>query len=261
MPSACTPLERSPTVARWSGVTVLSVDLASRRYRDNGIAVLRDARRAGPSEPGFGEIHVELLTPAALGLGDPPLPAAFARALHDVAEHVGARVILLDGPQGWRAERSALVHQRHCERETRAPGKTGPPGIVKPATWTRMAEFSVALFDALDAHGWPRVHAGWSGGRATIESFPTQAWRSLGLAALPSRAKAASLEPWRQQLLRLGLREVPETVSHDELQAIVAGLAGVQLLRDGFGAVDARGCEPRYEAGHWREGWILSPRL
>lgn len=242
-------------------MTVLSVDLASRRYRDNGIAVLHDVRRAGPSERGAGELHVELLRPAALGLADPPHPEAFARTLNAVAEDVGARVILLDGPQGWRAERSALVHQRRCERETRAPGKTGLPGIVKPATWTRMAEFSVALFDALDALGWPRVESRWSGGRAAIESFPTQAWRSLGLATLPSRAKTPSLEPWRRALLQLGLRDIPEAASNDELQAIVAGLAGVQLLRDGFDAVDARGCDPWRDAGHWREGWILSPRL
>jgi hypothetical protein len=242
-------------------VTVLSVDLASRRYRDNGLAILRDVRSAGTSARGVGEVHVELLSPAALGLADPPQPAAFARVLNAVAEDVGARVMLLDGPQGWRAGRSALVHQRQCERDTRAPGKTGLPGIVKPATWTRMAEFSVALFDALDSLGWPRLDARWSGGRAAIESFPTQAWRSLGLAALPSRAKTPSLEPWRQQLLQVGRCEIPEAATHDELQAIVAGLAGVQLLRDGFGAVDARGCDPQHEAGHWREGWIVSPRV
>jgi hypothetical protein len=124
-----------------------------------------------------------------------------------------------------------------------------------------MAQFSVALFDALATRGWPRIDARWDGGRAAIESFPTQAWRSLGLTPLPSRAKTPSLDPWHRHLAQLGLRGIPASATHDELQAIVAGLAGVQLLRAGFGAVDARGCDPRYEAGHWREGWILSPRL
>lgn len=251
--------ERTAGRPRSSVVTVLSVDLASRRYRDNGIAILRDRRAAGPAERAGREVSVELVAPAVMRLADPPQPDALAAALHDLAARVGAGLILLDGPQGWRADDSAFVHQRRCEREARTPGKTGLPGIVKPATWTRMAAFSIAVFDALDLRGWPRIDSRWSGGRAAIESFPTQAWRSLGETPLPSGANTPSLEPWRRRLQAHGLRDVPASATHDELQAIVAGLAGIQVARGGFAAADARGCDPTVQGGQWREGWILSP--
>jgi hypothetical protein len=131
---------------------ILSVDLASRRWRDNGIALLA---------PQGNGATVRLVAPVGLGLRGTPEAEPFAEALHGLAEREGVRVILLDGPQGWRAEQSALVHLRHCEKETRCPGKTGLPGIVKPATWRRMAEFSIAIFDALDARGWPRFTRAW----------------------------------------------------------------------------------------------------
>lgn len=232
-------------------MTVLSVDLASRRYRDNGIALLRGS---------WGHARCEILSADTLGLHGEPDAQTFAAVLHDVAVQAGARLILLDGPQGWRAEQSALVHQRQCERESLAPGKTGLPGVVKPATWTRMALFSVALFDALHAHGWPRITAAWNGERAAIESFPTQAWRSLGLPAMPGRASTPSVEPWRAHLAALGVQDVPATSTHDEVQAAVAALVGLQLLDGGINAVDARGCDPHRDGEHWREGWILSPR-
>lgn len=231
-------------------MAVLSVDLASRRYRDNGIAVLHGE---------WDDAHAEIVGPESLGLRDTPDPERYADALHALSATAGARLILLDGPQGWRAERSELVHQRHCERATHAPGKTGLPGIVKPASWTRMAVFSVALFDALHARGWPRFTSTWGGAPAAIESFPTQAWRSLGLPAMPGRANTESTVPWLRHLAALGVRALPTAVSHDEVQAVVAGLAGIQLLQFGALGVDARGRNPLLEHGQWREGWIVSP--
>ncbi|WKW12929.1 DUF429 domain-containing protein [Pseudogemmatithrix spongiicola] len=231
-------------------MTILSVDLASRRYRDNGIAVLHGE---------WGDARCEIIAPESLGLRDTPDPERYADALLSLAATAGARLILLDGPQGWRAERSELVHQRQCERASHAPGKTGLPGIVKPASWTRMALFSVALFDALHARGWPRFTSAWGGAPAAIESFPTQAWRSLGLAAMPGRANTESTAPWLRQLAALGVRALPSSPSHDEVQAVVAGLAGIQLLQFGSSGVDARGSDPLLEHGHWREGWIVCP--
>lgn len=185
----------------------------------------------------------------------------FAEALVGLAERERATLILIDGPQGWRADRSALVHQRSCERLTRTPGKTGPPGVVKPKTWTRMARFSIALFDALHASGWTRFRTGWHGERAAIESFPTHAWRSLGRTPLPGKSAAPDLRPWRAHLEALGVGNLPLDATHDEIQAVVAGLAGLALLFADLGAVDVRGEEPRREAGEWREGYIVSPRL
>jgi hypothetical protein len=228
---------------------LLSVDLASRRWRDNGIALLT------PEDHGA---QVRLVSPESLGLRGTPESEPFAEALHALAEHEGVRLILLDGPQGWRAEQSALVHLRVCEKETRCPGKTGLPGIVKPATWRRMAEFSIALFDALDARGWPRFTRGWNGERAAIESFPTHAWRMLGHAPIPGKASAGDLAPWQAALATLGVRGVPPTATHDELQGVVAGLAGVALLRGGEHACDVRGIDPFIDGNFWREGVIVS---
>lgn len=230
---------------------LLSVDLASRRWRDNGIALL--------TPEGEGA-RVRLIAPESLGLRGTPESEPFADALHRLAEREGVRLILLDGPQGWRAERSALEHLRVCEKETRCPGKTGLPGVVKPATWRRMAEFSIALFDALDARGWPRFTRGWKGERAAIESFPTHAWRMLGFPPIPGKPNAGDLTPWHEALRALNMHGVPATATHDDLQGVVAGLAGVALLRDGIAACDVRGLDPFEEGGFWREGVIVCPR-
>lgn len=204
---------------------------------------------------------MQLLRPEALGLHGEPQVEAIAETLSRLAERERATLILIDGPQGWRAERSPLVHQRSCERLTLTPGKTGPVGVVKPKSWTRMALFSIALFDALHAGGWARYRSGWRGERAAIETFPTHAWRSLGRTPLPGKSASIDLRPWRAHLEALGVRDLPADATHDEIQAVVAGLAGLALLSGGPAAVDIRGEEPRREAGAWREGYILSPRM
>lgn len=232
-------------------MTVLSVDVASRRYRDNGIALLRRSRRG---------IEAELLAADSLGLSGVPDAECFARVLDQIAQRRHARLILLDGPQGWRADASPLVHQRGCERATCTPGKTGLPRTVKPRTWTRMAEFSIALFDALAARGWPRLTSGWAGERAAIESFPTHGWRSMGFRALSGKAACrADLSPWTTFLTsrhRVRWRAAP---THDQLQAVVAGIGGLQLIAGGPATCDIQGENPRLESGFWREGFIVSP--
>ena len=233
-------------------MTVLSIDLASRRYADNGIALMH-----GNST----RVDAQLIRPESLGLDDTPEVHTFANAIATLAERVGVRVILLDGPQGWRATHSTLVHLRSCEREARTPGKTGLPGVVKPSTWTRMAEFSVALFDALHERGWPRLTSRWSGERVASESFPTHAWRMLGHQPLPGKSATTTLAPWIEALANGGVAFPRGNVGHDEVQALVAGLAGIAMLQEGLAACDVRGQDPFIEDGAWREGFIVSPRL
>ncbi len=232
-------------------MTVLSIDLASRRYVDNGLALLH----GGPSR-----VDARLVRPDSLGLLGEPAVEPFADAIAELTEREGVRVILLDGPQGWRANQSSLVHLRHCERETRTPGKTGLPGVVKPRTWTRMATFSIALFDALHERGWPRLADTWNGERVAAESFPTHAWRMLGHSPLPGKSATTTLAPWIEALTRAGIARQDAHVSHDEVQALAAGLAGIAMLRTGLGSCDLRGLNPFIEEGSWREGFILSPR-
>lgn len=68
-----------------------------------------------------------------------------------------------------------------------------------------MAGFSIELFDALGVHGFPRVHSRddlVSGRKLAMESFPTSAWRALGLKPLPgkSRTSAVLLGTWTTAL-------------------------------------------------------------
>lgn len=230
--------------------SVLSVDLAARRYKDLGIAVLH-----GSSSPP----QVEFVHPADLGLKGQPNAAQLADALIRIAGQHGVRLILLDGPQGWKAPDSLDPHMRSCERLTRTPGRTGRPGVVKPAPWTRMATFSIDIFDRLDALGWPRFDANWNGQVRSVETFPTHAWRSLGLSPLPAKNKRPDLARWYDQLREAtGLRgnRMP---GHDELQTAVAGLAGLQLLDSSRDPCTVLGDPPFLADGHWREGFIVSP--
>lgn len=232
--------------------TVLSVDLAARRYIDNGIAVLRGTP---------GDVRAQLIPVASLGLTGTPDPIAMTDALVRLAYAEGAGLIVLDGPQGWRSTESPRVHQRECEAAVRCPGKTGPPGIVKPRSWTRFAQFSIALFDALAERGWPRFARDWNGDHRAVESFPTHAWRSLGLPALPGKSRKPTTEQWHREddLDRTFGVVITPSPSHDELQAVVAGMAGIDLLADGILAVDVHGHDPFVEEGTWREGLIVSP--
>lgn len=205
--------------------------------------------------------RAQFIEPARLSLNGSPNATALAECLARLADDAGATLILLDGPQAWKDPASTDKHMRACERSTRTPGRTGLPGEVKPASWTRMARFSVAVFDVLEDLGWPRFELGWNGDKRAIESFPTQAWRTLGLSPLPGKARRdTNVSDWSKRLReRTGLRS-ERRPSHDELQAAVAGLAGLQLLASGDQDCELAGTAPFLFDGHWREGFIVSPR-
>ena len=160
---------------------------------------------------------------------------------------------------------NGLEHGRLCERQLSTPGKTGLPGFVKPASWTRMARFSVNLFDALDAHGYGRVKQrnDLEGRRLVVESFPTSAWRGLRLPALPGKARASADDvalafSRLSALLPISVSRQP---SHDELQALIGGLAGLPF-RDYAGVLPTfYGSKPFLLEGIWREGFIINPVL
>jgi hypothetical protein len=230
---------------------VVSIDLASRRFDHIGIAVLHSID---------GATAVELVEPRAHGMIGAPQVASVARLAVELASAAGARLILIDGPQGWRASASAIDHMRLCERCTATPGKTGLPGVVKPASWTAMARFSVGLFDELDGRGWPRLAGESSAERAAVEVFPTRAWRALGHRPLPAKSRRPDLAPWAERLACDYGIAWPRPPSHDELQAVVAGLGGLALESAELAAIDLHGMPPFREGGSWREGFILSPR-
>jgi hypothetical protein len=237
-------------------MTVISVDLAYKHYNDIGIVVLKCA-----------EDHIAV-NPIRLvsdpGLTGCPNAGVLADFLVDRAMEIGVTTILVDGTQAWKSQGNGIDHSRLCERRLATPGKTGLPGLTKPANYLGFTEFSIELFGHLEARGWPRLNIVQSAAplvRVAVESFPTAAWRSLGLTPLSGkrrsspahvRAKLGELEQWFQL-------KVTSDLNHDELQALVAGLAGLALAdgqQDGYELV---GSAPVHEDGYWREGFIICP--
>ncbi|HTO51988.1 MAG TPA: DUF429 domain-containing protein [Myxococcota bacterium] len=205
-----------------------------------------------------GVIHCEWLRGLEAELGRVPDAARLADWLASLAGACGARLVAIDGPQAWKDESNGLVHQRRAERELAAQAKTGPPGTVKPATQRRFTELSIALFDSLAERGFPRFDAARPEAPAALEVFPTACWRALGAKPLPGKSRTSEAELARCcELLRarFGVR-FRGRPTHDELQAAVAGLAGIALVGHAGLAWRACGAPAVQVDGVWREGWI-----
>jgi hypothetical protein len=233
----------------------LSVDLAFKDYRDIGVVTLAklDARIKASAVP---------LT--TRGLHGRPSAGGLADALVTLANEISAAWIFIDGPQGWKAPDNGFEHCRCCERSLATQGKTGLPGVTKPENYVGFITFAIELFDALDIRGWPRLLTPAVPplqSRCAIESFPTSAWRSLGLVPLPGKgATAPEMVLARLQSLRAVFPlDVANDLSHDDLQALVAGLAGVALDDGNAAGVSIAGVPPMRSEGTWREGFIVNP--
>lgn len=243
-------------------MAVLSVDLASRRWSDLGVAILS---QSGPGTP----IACELISWDGSDLDkemrSPVHPEILAGRLNHLANIRDIRVLMLDGPQAWKSQRNGLEHARLSERQLNTAAKTGLPGMVKPATYRTFAEFSVDVFDALCRRGWRRLSTqnqpGTGAERVLVESYPHAAWRSLGLTPLPAkrRARVSDLAAGFAALQTVAPIAVNHPPNHDQLQAIVGGLPGLALEAQNPSAARFAGVSPRREDGHWREGFIVLP--
>jgi len=234
--------------------TVVSIDLATRRYADIGIAVLTQQAQA---------LTVDFLPPADHGLTGEPNAQAFAQWIDDLAGKVKAQVITIDGPQAWKDPANGLLHSRVSERLLHTQTKTGPPGVAKPGTGLRFVTFSIEFFDHLTVLGWPRLMTAPVGPltmNTAVEVFPTAAWRALGLPPLPakSKTKPSDVARWLSRLQALCPLVLNGEPTHDELQALIGGLGGLAL---------AKGIETGYQLlgkplfrrdGVWYEGYILN---
>jgi len=230
---------------------ILSVDLAHTAYCNIGIVGLEMNRQG---------LEVRTLAPAQFGLMGAPSPTQLADALADACERLGVKILLMDGPQGWKDPQNGLTHSRICERILNTPGKTGLPGVTKPANYLAFTTFSVSVFHSLVASGF-RLFGGPTSQRLLVESFPLSAWKQLKLLPLPAKGKAKSTDLLRASadLGRLFQVAIPEGLSHDELQALVAAFAGVALVcGDTLGYAPA-GAAPTMIEGTWREGFIVNP--
>ena len=233
---------------------IVSADLAYRTYRDTGIAVL---------DMSEDSIECVFVDSAAAGLKGEPSPQVLAEFLVQLSSELGASLLVLDGPQAWKDPNNGLQHSRLCERALGTPAKTGVPGVVKPGNYLPFVAFSIAVFDALAERGWPRYAGETLGGDQTVavESFPMSAWKSMGFAILPAKAKCPPTEViGRHRALcgRLPLRLASEP-NHDELQALIAGLGGAGLLGSPLLRADCIGVAPYRLDEVWREGFIVNP--
>jgi hypothetical protein len=264
-------------------MAVLSVDLATRRWSDLGIVVLEHVRAAQPpklwgdgnglplqsvfappSAPEAPEGHIacEIIRWNDAGSVD---ANTLAGKLNHLCGVRNIRVLMLDGPQAWKSSTNGLEFSRVSERQLNTSAKTGLPGMVKPLTYRPFAEFCLDVYDALCRRGWRRLETREQPGspqeRVLVESYPHAAWKSLGLKTLPSkrRAKVSDLAESFGALRALIPLTVDRPPNHDQLQAMVGGLAGLALEERYTVGARIVGNPPRREQGHWREGFIVLP--
>lgn len=236
---------------------VFSVDLAARRYRDNGFALI-SYRGRKPKFP----------MPSDLRLEGKPNTWDMAEALDQFCREEGATVLMIDGPQGWKSPRTRIEHMRVCERVLNTPAKTGQIGNVKPATFLRYITFSINLFHILRVdYGWSLLTQEWfdkPNKRWLVESFPSSAWLTLGLDKLPGKSKTTpkQLRAWTKDLSMMTGYILPESLTHDQLQAAVVLPAGQALVQQRPQRVILSGMDPMIKrSGDVLEGWIVNPSL
>ena len=232
-------------------MTVISVDLAYKQYSDIGVALLDVVE--GGIRCAFHSVSL-VAEPDANHL---------AEYLTTLCAKQKADILLIDGPQGWKHPDNGLTHSRVCERALNTPAKTGLPEIVKPANYAPFVRFSVKVFDHLIQRGWTLFSgmADHNGKRTLIESFPLSAWNSLKIPSLPakSKAKQADIENRLAEIQHRFPLTCAGAPRHDDLQALVSGLAGVAIEMGMENCVTMAGRSPEMLEGRWREGFIVNP--
>jgi hypothetical protein len=214
-------------------VTVLGVDLASGCWVDNGTSQITfDSVRS---------VFTEVIAPAIAWPENSAItPSRLAKSLDDYARANGIRAVGLDGPQGWRDPATAPECRgvgRRCEFESRTQSKTGVYPNTYPRTQRAWIEFCIEVFDALLSNddvtlADPASRHPPSPGYTLVEACPTAAWISSGLKALPAKKQRPELKPFVEDLAReFNLPLAPSGIaSHDDLQAVVAGLAAAAAV-------------------------------
>lgn len=202
------------------------------------------------------------VTLTKVALTGEPKPDQLALYFVELATKSGANHILIDGPQGWKDPHSGLAHSRVCERELNTPAKTGEPNFVKPANYLAFVAFSISFFDELAKLGWGRLKSTTDWSTCTsIETFPLSAWRALSLLPLPAKAKCTStaLQERKSSLEELFPLRFSGQPTHDEVQAVVSGIAGLAFESRNAKEYRATGVAPFVLDGTQREGFILNP--
>jgi hypothetical protein len=242
-------------------MSVLSVDLACRSWSDLGVVLLE--QKGSPNG-----LPIDLKIACEIIRWQDPTPppvVELALRLNTLCLERGAGVLMLDGPQAWKSEDNGQEFCRVSERELNTSAKTGLPGTVLPGTYERFVGYCLALYDALGRLGWQRLATREQPEvmpqKILVESYPHAAWKSLGIPPLPAKRKCrvSHLAEAYAALTALLPITTSQPPNHDQLQAIVGGLPGLAIeQRSGLGTKIV-GQPPRWEDGHWREGFIVVP--
>ncbi len=210
---------------------VLGIDVASRSWKDVGVAVVES------TTSGWRRVTVDEFSEPTGRTAQ-----SLADAIDALARRLECDAVILDGPQGWRdpaaADRPGVG--RACEYSTRTQGKVGVFGSCYPRPQLSWVQVSTDTFAALLrkqgvalANAAPLPYARPPGGYWVMECFPTQTWRSLAIRPLPGKSRTASagVEVWARALWRcLQLPPPVPPLSHDQLQAVVACLPAAAAL-------------------------------
>jgi len=224
-------------------MAVASIDLAYKRSADIGIAVIGDGESG--AECAFLEMPLCIMRPELV-----------ADHLEGICRSRSITTLLIDGPQGWKSPSNGLDHSRLCERTLNTPAKTGEPEIVKPGNYAPFVKFSIDVFERLGELGWSRLMSKDqpdTSQRTVMESFPMSAWVSLGMKPLPAKSKCRHHEvnDWLVALQSRIPVSVTRAPSHDELQALVAGLAGLGMKAGLWDKLRIEGLPPVVLEGMW----------
>jgi len=213
---------------------VLGIDLASARWTFNGSAIVR--------------FHAESrsftrVVPGAIAWPDAGTlltPQALAGVIHAFVVREDVRAVALDGPHAWRHPHTAADAPgvgRRCEHLCRTQGKTGVYPTTYPSNQFAWIDFCVQVCDALLAHPGvrmadvPAVETCPTGdGYVVLECFPTSLWRASGLTPLPAKGKTPDVQAYYEALAAAYALPPAQVASHDDLQAVVAALAGVGAI-------------------------------
>jgi subtilisin family serine protease len=210
---------------------VLGIDIASAGWSSVGNAII---------EFDADSQKLEAVRPAVIDWPSGDLsPNALADAIDAFARANDVSAVALDGPQGWRdpATPAGLPGVgRRCEFECRTQAKTGVYPTTYPGNQRSWIEFSIAVFDRLlskpdvilaDATANQDRRRGY----LVAECYPTSAWRSSGLSPMPGKSKRPDLASYAAGLrTAYDLPPITLSMSHDDLQAIVAALVAVAIV-------------------------------
>jgi hypothetical protein len=249
------PLGRGILVA-----LILSIDLAYKSYADFGFCLLEES--AGKI------LNIQYTSYQSLGLLGTPEKEIFAQTVLNYCLATGVSILMLDGPQGWKDPNNGLLHQRVCEKHLNTQAKTGTEGNVKPANFKPFVSFAIDIFSVLNRSGLVSLVtetkiAMPAKGILLVETYPYSAWHKLNIQPPPSKRKS-TLERIIRCAQEVKIRfQLPKTKipTHDELSALVAGLAGVAIAEGNESGYTASGVPPNLTSqGHLVEGYIANPR-